>query len=113
MSSASSLGDDGGGDAKAKKMPTAAAAKPLDGPLDLPYTIPLPSSYPEFVRLVQGRGAEDLHTAISRIRAFNAVALATDHKRKMQVRTKDRSSAMMISFGMRVGNNNRSCLRAS
>ncbi|GLC45018.1 hypothetical protein PLESTB_001743300 [Pleodorina starrii] len=88
---------DGEGNAAAaaagkKKAPAAAAAvavaakagKPLEGPLDLPYTIPLPSSYNEFAALVNGRPAEDLATAIGRIRAFNAVALATDNKRKMQ-----------------------------
>ncbi|GIL50075.1 hypothetical protein Vafri_6396 [Volvox africanus] len=63
---------------------SAVAAKPLDGPMDLPYTIPVPSSYNEFATLVNGRPAEDLHTAISRIRAFNAVTLAADSKRKMQ-----------------------------
>ncbi|GLI63095.1 hypothetical protein VaNZ11_005999, partial [Volvox africanus] len=63
---------------------SAVVAKPLDGPIDLPYTIPVPSSYHEFATLVNGRPAEDLHTAISRIRAFNAIALATDSKRKMQ-----------------------------
>ncbi|GIL77894.1 hypothetical protein Vretimale_6572 [Volvox reticuliferus] len=62
----------------------AVAARQVDGPIDLPYTIPVPSSYNEFATLVNGRPAEDLHTAISRIRAFNAVALAADSKRKMQ-----------------------------
>lgn len=58
----------------------------LDGPLDLPYTIPLPATYPEFEAIVRGRPAAQLATAIQRIRTFNAVALATDSKRKMQAR---------------------------
>ncbi len=57
----------------------------MEGPQDLPYTIPLPASYNEFAGLVSGRPASDLHAAITRIRVFNAVALATENKRKMQV----------------------------
>ncbi|KXZ52129.1 hypothetical protein GPECTOR_10g758 [Gonium pectorale] len=69
-----------------KRAATAAAspAAPLDGPLDLPYTISLPSSYADFAALVRGRPSDQLAAAISRIRAFNAVALATDNKRKLQ-----------------------------
>ncbi|KAG2492669.1 hypothetical protein HYH03_009084 [Edaphochlamys debaryana] len=70
--------------AEPEGKPGRKPAAPLDGPLDLPYTIPLPKTYGEFASLVNGRPAEDLHTAIARIRAFNATALATDNKRKMQ-----------------------------
>lgn len=58
---------------------------PADGPLDLPFTPPLPQNYFQFAALVKGRSAEDLKTLIHRIRSYNAVALATDNKHKMQV----------------------------
>ena len=58
----------------------------MPGPLpELPYTIHLPETYPAFQRLVAGRSAADLATAVTRIRAFNAATLATDSKRKLQV----------------------------
>lgn len=57
-----------------------------EAPLDLPYTIPLPDSYAAFAKLVNGRPAEQLALAVQRIRMFNAAALATDSKRKLQVR---------------------------
>ncbi len=57
----------------------------LEGPLDLPFTIPVPQSYEEFARLVAGRPSDQLTLAVQRIMAFNAAALATDHKRQLQV----------------------------
>ncbi|KAF5835653.1 nucleolar protein 14 [Dunaliella salina] len=63
----------------------ATGALDLHGPLDLPYTIKMPDSYPKFAALVRGRSAEDLATIISRIRGFNATALASDSKRGLQV----------------------------
>jgi hypothetical protein len=69
--------------------PAAAARQlpggQLGGPLDLPFTIPLPGSYQAFARLVGGRPPEELVLAVARIRAFNAAALATDNKQKLQV----------------------------
>ena len=57
----------------------------LEGPLDLPYTIPVPETYEAFAALVAGRPAEQLQIALHRIRAYNASTLATDNKRKLQV----------------------------
>eukprot|EP00798_Chlamydomonas_sp_ICE-L_P032118 gene32118-16637_t len=57
---------------------------PMDGPMDLPFTIPMPKNYKGFVALVGGRSAEDLVTAVQRIRAFNAASLAADSKRGLQ-----------------------------
>jgi nucleolar protein 14 len=57
----------------------------LDGPLDLSYTPPVPESYAEFAALVGGRPAQQLELAVQRIRVYNAAALATDSKRKLQV----------------------------
>lgn len=71
----------------------------VDGPLDLSFTPPVPESYQEFVLLVGGRPAEQLQLAIQRIRTFNAAAMATDNKRKLQVRdgqTGHRSQHMCI-----------------
>lgn len=53
---------------------------------DLPYTIAAPETYEEFARLVAGRPAADLSAAIQRIMACNAVALASQNRRKLQVR---------------------------
>lgn len=80
---------------------TAAAAggggKALEGPLDLPFTIPVPESYEEFAALVGGRPAEQLRLAVQRIQAFNAAALATEHKRKLQVRRRCGCRAVLLS----------------
>jgi hypothetical protein len=64
---------------------SAAAAAELDGPLDLSFTPAVPGTYQEFEALVGNRPADQLQLAIQRIRTFNAAALATDHKRKLQV----------------------------
>ncbi|KAK9815549.1 hypothetical protein WJX72_005610 [[Myrmecia] bisecta] len=52
---------------------------------DIAYVLPAPDSYPEFAAVVEGRSAQDLKLIVQRIRACNAVALATDNRRKMQV----------------------------
>lgn len=57
----------------------------VDGPLDLSFTPPVPETYQEFLSLVGGRPADELQLAIQRIRTFNAAAMATDNKRKLQV----------------------------
>lgn len=71
--------------AGSKPAAAAAAAAELEGPLDLSFTPAVPESYQEFAALVGGRPAEQLGLAIQRIRTFNAAALATDSKRKLQV----------------------------
>jgi nucleolar protein 14 len=77
----------------------AAAPPPLEGPLDLPFTIPVPQRYEAFAALVGGRPPEELALAISRIRAFNAAALATDNKRQLQVRCGARPGGVGASAG--------------
>lgn len=57
----------------------------VDGPLDLSFTPPVPETHREFLSLVGGRPADELQLAIQRIRTFNAAAMATDNKRKLQV----------------------------
>lgn len=51
---------------------------------DIPYTIPAPSSYAAFAQLAGGQGPARLRLIIQRIRACNALALATDNRRKLQ-----------------------------
>ena len=51
---------------------------------DIPYTIPAPSSYDAFAKLAEGQGPARLGLVIRRIRACNAIALATDNRRKLQ-----------------------------
>ena len=51
---------------------------------DLAYSIEAPESYEQFARLVAGRSAMDLSTAIQRIMACSAVALAAQNRRKLQ-----------------------------
>lgn len=51
---------------------------------DIPYTIAAPSSYAAFAQLAQGQGPARLALIIRRIRACNAIALATDNRRKLQ-----------------------------
>ena len=59
----------------------------LDGaPLDLPFTLPVPETYEKFQKLVEGRPPDQLALAIQRIRAFNSSELASENKRKLQVR---------------------------
>ena len=53
---------------------------------DLAYSIKAPESYEQFARLVAGRSAVDLSTAIQRIMACSAVALAAQNRRKLQAR---------------------------
>ena len=53
---------------------------------DLAYSIEAPESYEGFARLVAGRSAVDLATAIQRIMACSAVALAAQNRRKLQAR---------------------------
>jgi hypothetical protein len=45
---------------------------------------------------VAGRPAEQLTLAVQRIQAFNAAALATDHKRQLQVRAVCGGGALLV-----------------
>ena len=53
---------------------------------DLAFSIEAPESYEDFASLVAGRSAMDLSTAIQRIMACSAVALAAQNRRKLQAR---------------------------
>ena len=55
---------------------------------DIPYTIAAPSSYAAFAELAKGQGPARLGLIIQRIRACNAIALATDNRRKLQASTR-------------------------
>lgn len=52
---------------------------------DLPYTFDAPASHAEFAGWVSNRSAEELSVVIQRVCACNAIALAPDNRRKMQV----------------------------
>lgn len=55
------------------------------GQEDLPFMLQAPGSYEEFAALVEGRSAEQLSLAMQRIRTCNAIAFASENRRKMQV----------------------------
>lgn len=64
---------------------------PIDSALaveskDLPYVIEAPQSLDEFRKVVDGRSDMELVLAIQRIRACNAISLAAENRKKMQVR---------------------------
>lgn len=65
---------------KALKQP--AAVQELD---TLPYVIDAPQTLLEFRKLVDGRPVQDLETVVQRIRKCNAISLAAENRRKMQV----------------------------
>ncbi|CAD7704342.1 unnamed protein product [Ostreobium quekettii] len=73
-----SSGNQGGGE-------TMDGGRNGTGPVDLPYTLPVPKSYEEFAGWCRGRSGADLGQIISRIRTFNSVELAADGKQKLQV----------------------------
>lgn len=52
---------------------------------DIPFTMEAPASYPAFARVVQERSPAQLQTIVQCIRTCNAIALATDNRRKLQV----------------------------
>lgn len=62
----------------------AGLAQADDDVDDIPYTIAAPSSYAAFAQLAEGQGPARLALIIRRIRACNAIALATDNRRKLQ-----------------------------
>ena len=51
----------------------------------LTFTPPLPQSYEEFAAMATNLSAHDLGELLSRIRGFNATALATDGRKKTQI----------------------------
>ncbi|KAJ7541990.1 hypothetical protein O6H91_10G084500 [Diphasiastrum complanatum] len=51
----------------------------------LPYVIEAPQSLEEFTKLVGNRSLEELVTVIRRIRACNAISLAVENRKKMQI----------------------------
>lgn len=69
---------------KAKK-----AKKPVSGgnELDsaLPYVIDAPQTLVDFRQLVDSRSIKDLEVAVERIRKCNAISLAAENRKKMQV----------------------------
>lgn len=73
---------------KDKKIPQKAKKSPsdvheLDGAL--PYVIDAPQTLLEFRELVDKRSIQDLEIAVERIRKCNAVSLAAENRKKMQV----------------------------
>lgn len=73
--------------AHAEAQSTGEAHADGDDVNDIPFTIPAPSSYAAFARLAEGQGPAGLGLIIQRIRACNALALATDNRRKLQAST--------------------------
>lgn len=53
---------------------------------DLPYTIEAPKDFEEFSALLQNRSDDQIVEAIRRIRTYNAIAVAAENRKKMQVR---------------------------
>ena len=53
--------------------------------LDIPYLIEAPKSYEEFCALLDNRSNSDIILIINRIRASNAIKLAAENRKKMQV----------------------------
>ena len=72
---------------KEQKKTPKALKQPADvQELDtLPYVIDAPQTLLEFRKLVDGRPIQDLETAVQRIRKCNAISLAAENRRKMQV----------------------------
>lgn len=54
---------------------------------DLPYTIEAPKSLDELHSLLENRSDDEIVEAIRRIRAFNAIKIAAENRKKMQVCT--------------------------
>lgn len=52
---------------------------------ELPYTIEAPKSLEEFTSLLENRTDDQIVEAIRRIRAFNAINIAAENRKKMQV----------------------------
>lgn len=52
---------------------------------ELPYTIEAPKDFEEFSALLENRSNDQIVEAIRRIRTFNAIAVAAENRKKMQV----------------------------
>ncbi|KAL8531509.1 hypothetical protein ACS0TY_008195 [Phlomoides rotata] len=52
---------------------------------ELPYTIEAPKDFEEFSALLENRSNDQILEAIRRIRTFNAIAVAAENRKKMQV----------------------------
>ncbi|CAA2945074.1 nucleolar 14 [Olea europaea subsp. europaea] len=52
---------------------------------ELPYTIEAPQSFEEFSALLDNRSGDQIVEAIRRIRTFNAISVAVENRKKMQV----------------------------
>lgn len=52
---------------------------------DLPYTIEAPKDFEEFSALLENRSDDQIVEAIRRIRTYNAIAVAAENRKKMQV----------------------------
>ncbi|KAL8523619.1 hypothetical protein ACS0TY_013551 [Phlomoides rotata] len=52
---------------------------------ELPYTIEAPNFFEEFNALLENRSNDQILEAIRRIRTFNAIAVAAENRKKMQV----------------------------
>ncbi|GFP87290.1 nucleolar protein 14 [Phtheirospermum japonicum] len=53
--------------------------------LELPYTIEAPKNFEEFSALVENRSDDQILEAIRRIRTFNAISIAAENRKKIQV----------------------------
>eukprot|EP00897_Mesotaenium_endlicherianum_P006282 jgi/Mesen1/5682/ME000288S04895 len=62
---------------------TAVSDEEEDG--GLPFVIDAPQTLDAFRRLVDGRSTDEMVTAVQRIRACNAISLAAENRRKMQI----------------------------
>ncbi|CAA2982656.1 nucleolar 14 [Olea europaea subsp. europaea] len=59
--------------------------KDLLGQGELPYTIEAPKTFEEFSALLDNRSDDQIVEAIRRIRTFNAISVAVENRKKMQV----------------------------
>ncbi|XP_073055033.1 uncharacterized protein [Primulina eburnea] len=53
--------------------------------MELPYTIEAPKNFEELCALLENRSDEQIMEAIRRIRTFNAISVAAENRKKMQV----------------------------
>lgn len=63
----------------------AVSKQPLNQVEDLPYTIEAPKSLEELSLLLKDRSESQIVEAIRRIRTFNAISVAAENRKKMQV----------------------------
>lgn len=64
---------------------TIANVKQSTQQRDLPYAIEAPKSFEEFSSLLENRSDDQIFEAIGRIRKYNAITLAAENRKKMQV----------------------------